>query len=269
MFVLVDNQFVVHGGQTLVNGSVSIAVPGLSRGTHRLEVQYLGDSNYQRFDTFSGQGPTINIADPTTTTLSLSPGPSLMPGSPLTISGMVTGTDLPVVSSGSVQITVDGTPLGAPIPVTSTGAFSLTSSIARAGPHTILASYLGNSSWAPSSAGSPNNFQVTPFSLQVTVSSSPNPSTYGQSLVLTAIVSVTAGSPLPIGRLQLFDGSTPLGGVLGITSTAANSVGYRLTVPSGSLPPLTRSTQSFARRIKPAREARMHNHRCEQSVSQS
>jgi hypothetical protein len=89
-------------------------------------------------------------------------------------------------------------------------------------------------------------FTLTPAATTTSISSSANPSVFGQSVTFTATVS-TAGLGTPSGNVQFFDGANPIGGTIALNAsgqaqvtTSALTVGshtitaqYAGDVPSG------------------------------------
>ncbi len=109
------------------------------------------------------------------------------------------------------------------------GVASLTVSTLSVASHSITAAYGGdagfNTSTSPALAQ-----QVGKASSQTSVTVSPNPSVYGQPVLLTAIVAALApGGGTPTGTVTFFDGATALG-----TATLANgSASLTTTVLGG------------------------------------
>ena len=104
-----------------------------------------------------------------------------------------------------------------------TATFS-TSSLA-VGSHSITASYGGDTNDAGSSSGAVSQ-TVNPDATTTSVSSSVNPSVFGQSVTFTATVTVNApGAGSPTGTVTFEDGATTLGtGMLsGGTATFSTS----------------------------------------------
>jgi hypothetical protein len=85
------------------------------------------------------------------------------------------------------------------------GQASLTTSFPSPGPQALTAIYSGDSNYAGGSSPAISQVVGSP----VTLSSSANPSTYGQSVTLTATVTSTLGRPT--GTVQFLDGATSLG----------------------------------------------------------
>jgi hypothetical protein len=117
------------------------------------------------------------------------------------------------VPTGSVQFLVDGSPVStSPVSLSDGSATSAPISTLPAGNHTITASYSGDSNYAPSSGSLPGGQTINgqSASSSTTVVSSANPSVFGQTVNLTATISV-GGTGTPSGSVTFFDGSTSLG----------------------------------------------------------
>ena len=100
------------------------------------------------------------------------------------------------------------------------GIASFSTSTLNAGSHTIRAVYAGDSNLASSSGSLVQAVQKA--ATTVAFSSSPNPSTVGQTVAFTAVVSSSAGTPA--GTVTFKHGSTVLGtGALDATGTATFS----------------------------------------------
>jgi hypothetical protein len=74
--------------------------------------------------------------------------------------------------------------------------------------HTIKATYAGDAKFAPSSAIVTQVVDLYPTT--TALSSSPNPSQFGQAVTFTAQVTST-GPSAPTGKVQFLDGTTTLG----------------------------------------------------------
>lgn len=213
-------------GQTIAAGNSS----------YTFNVTVNGDTAYESNESFlvnvsnvvgatvlDGQGEgTIGDDDPpltgTTTTLASNQNPSEV-GQSVTFTATVTsGGSIPmeIVTStsgtptGTVTFSVDSAPQ-TPVVLDASGTATFTTSSLSVGTHTIEASYSGDATFA-SSAASPLS-QTVNFSLPVMptttiLSSSPNPSSVGDTVTFTATV---VGGFLLAGTVEFFDGSTSLG----------------------------------------------------------
>ncbi len=155
---------------------------------------------------------------PTTTTLVSSLNPSNY-GQNVTFTASVTSTA--GTPTGTV-IFYDGlTSIGSATLASGKAAISV--SLLAAGSHSITAAYQGSSTFAPST--SPVLTQVVNgVTTATTLASSPNPSTFGQSVTFTA--AVTSSSGTPTGTVVFTDASTSitLGSATLVSGTASISV---------------------------------------------
>jgi hypothetical protein len=169
-----------------------------------------------------------------------------------------TGPSVPTALGGTVQFSVDGSPLGGPAPVTLGVAQSIPITTLGQGDHTITAVYSGDANYATSTAA-PFTQNIHKLRAQTTtaLTSSVNPSVFGQSTALTATVTAPGGGT-PTGAVQFKDGSTVIAtGTLdgsGVATVAYDglSVGpHTLTAVYGSdddfalstSPPVTQTVQ--------------------------
>src|ERR1051326_1435897 len=187
------------GTVTLSGGSASLATSALSSGSHSITAVYSGDGSYANSTSAVVSQVVNKIA--TTTTAGSSPNPSTY-GQPVTFIASVS----PSAATGTVQFLDGSTSLGT---VTlSGGTASLVTSALSSGSHSITAVYSGDGSYANSTAAAVSQV-VNKIATTTTAGSSPNPSTYGQAVTLTASVSPSAAT----GTVQFLDGSTSLGTV--------------------------------------------------------
>ena len=215
------------GAVALANGIASFTTSTLSPGTHALLANYLGDANYN-----PSTSPPVNqivitpVSQPTTTTLSVTPNPAA-PGQAVTFSSVVTPVTGTGPATGTVTFRDNGAILATAQLLNGTALFTTNSLLA--GNHTIVAVYSGNTTFN-SSSSSPVTLVVSAPLTQTTLVVSPNPSTYGQTVFLTATVAAATGGGVPTGTITFADGGTTLGVVAlsggGATfSTSTFSVG--------------------------------------------
>jgi hypothetical protein len=168
----------------------------LSAGSHTIQASYLESADFNASSSSVGQ--TVSKAS-TTTTLSSSVNPSVQ-GQSVTF----TATVSPAAATGSITFTIDSTPQ---TPVTlSGGQAQLTVSNLTVNSHTIGASYSGDSNFLTSTAT--NLTQTVNPAGSLVLSSSLNPSTYGQSVTFTATLpngttgtitfSIDSGTGIPV-----------------------------------------------------------------------
>lgn len=155
----------------------------------------------------------------TTTTIFSSLNPSTY-GEDIELTATVTagipGLSLP---TGTLQFKMDGNNLGAPVPLTN-GEASLTTSIFHAGAQTITAEYSGDEVFLAGGSELALIQVVNRAETTSVVSSSANPSTYGQEVSFRAVVSSDAG--VPSGGLQFRVDGENLGGLIGLVNGEAS-----------------------------------------------
>jgi len=179
-----------------------------SSGNHQLSV--------------TASDPAGNVSAPTTlhfgvdtttgTIIGNSVNPSVLGQSvtfTATVSPLTPGSGTP---TGTVIFSIDGASQTAV--ALSGGVATLTTNALSVGPHTIGASYNGDSMFSGSTAGSIGQ-AVDQATTQTAVSSSANPSIFLKSVTFTATVSASApGGGIPDGSIQWYiDGTTASGPV--------------------------------------------------------
>jgi parallel beta-helix repeat protein len=199
------------GAGTLTSPGVwSISTVALAVGAHpNITADYSGDANFLPSDSPDFL-QTVDRAS-TTTTVTSAPNPSLVGQSvtfTATVMAAAPGAGTP---TGTVDFFDDGTSLGAGT-LTSPGVWTFSTAALAVGAHPdITADYSGDANFV--ATDSPNFLQtVDKASAAVTLTSAPNPSTFGQSVTFTATVAAVApGAGLPTGTVTFFDDATSLG----------------------------------------------------------
>ena len=154
---------------------------------------------------------TLVVVEPTTTTLVASPNPSTF-GQSVTLTATVAQTAGPTTPTGSVTFKDGATTLGTG--TLSGGVATLsTSALTVAGsPHSLTASYLGVTNTFGISTSNTVSQTVNKAGTTTTVTSSQNPSVFGQSVTFTAAVAaVSPGSGTATGTVTFKDGATTIG----------------------------------------------------------
>ena len=188
----------------------TLSYSSLSVATHTIKATYSGDSN---FNSVSGSMSQVVRTYSSTTTVSASPSASYY-GQSVTFTATVgcsgstcpTAGDTVTFYDNGVQIGT-GT-LNSSNPRTAT----YSSSSLTVGTHTINASFPGDSKFGASTSNT-LSYVVTQASSSTSVTSSLNPSVYGQSVTFTATVTDnTSGSTgTPTGTVTFYDNGTQLG----------------------------------------------------------
>src|SRR5262249_6135088 len=174
-------------------------------GNHTIKASYPGNATFTSSSNFVTQ--VVNRYA-TTTTLSSNHNPSNY-GQSVTFTAKVTSTHGPI-PDGELVTFFDGTATLASVPL-SAGVASYTTSSLNVATHSIKATYAGDAIYASSSRSIVQTVKADPTT--TALSSSLNPSNYGQSVTFTATVTSTYG-PIPDGELvTFFDGTTKLASV--------------------------------------------------------
>jgi hypothetical protein len=179
------------------------------------------DNAYVTGWTTSTDFPTVNPVQPalsgqqnvfiakipttsTTTTLLSSINPSVR-GKPATFTAVV--SSLAGTPTGKIKY-LNGTTLLATVKLTS-GSAKYTTSKLPPGSNSITAVYQGDSNHSGSTSAPVN--QIVQAVTATTLTSSPNPSIYGQAVTFTAVVSSSAGAPPDGETVTFMEGATVLG----------------------------------------------------------
>ncbi|HEV8614863.1 MAG TPA: Ig-like domain repeat protein [Methylomirabilota bacterium] len=210
------------------------AIVTLTSGTGSCVVHYnqFGDDNYGAAAEITET--TVAQTAPTTTALSSSPNPSVF-GQAVTLTAVVMASG-GGTATGSVQfiegpIVLGSGALSATAPFTATFSTSGLSANAPGTFHSITARYVGDTNFT-SSDSTPLSQVVNPVATSTTLTSSPNPSTIGETITLTATVAAVSGaSATPSGIVVFRDGPVTLGSAslsagLATFTTSALGLGY-------------------------------------------
>jgi len=190
------------GSFAVSDNSASFVTSSLMIGAHSIRAIYSGDANF----TGSTSTPLTQIVTKaiTTTALVSSVNPSTY-GRPVSFTALVSSSvGLP---TGKVEI-LNGTTVLATLTLAS-GSAKYTTSKLFPGSNTVTAVYLGDSKNNGSSSSPVNQFVLDVTT--TTLTSLPNPAVYGQTVIFTATVNSSIGTP-PDGEQVIFkQGATALG----------------------------------------------------------
>ena len=216
----------LQGGATfataaLVKGqaSVTMAFTKTNAGARPITAVYLGSPTYQG-STSAVLNQSAKPADETSTTTALqtSGSPSLA-GQPVTFTATVTPSDGSTVPDGEAVTFYDG---GAAIGTgaTASGVATYTTASLSQGSHTVSATYAGDGTYQSST--SPAVTQLVNLNTSSTaLTSSANPSAWGQSITFTATVTPGSGSGTPTGSVTFKNGTTPISSAPLVNGVAA------------------------------------------------
>ncbi len=199
-------------GTASVNGGVAtLSIPSLAVGSHSLTATYGGDNNFT-----GSAGGTTQVINPiaTTTTLTMAPNPSFA-GQAIVLTATISpGVATALAITGTVTFSEGATVLGTA--TVSSGVAALSVPPLAVGSHNLTATYSGEVNFS-GSAGNATQV-VNPIPTTTTLTPAPNPSTYSQTIVLTARVAPTLTTSLTVsGSVTFADGGTVLG-----TATVSN-----------------------------------------------
>jgi hypothetical protein len=189
------------GTAALIGGSASLTTSALIVGTHSITASYSGDANFSG-STSSSLSQTVNAVS-TATALTSSLDPSVF-GQQVTLTATVSPTSGP---TGTVQFFDGVNSLGTA--AINGGTASVTTSALAVGTHFITASYSGDGTYSGSTSSSlTQTVYVGTVNTTTTLTSSLNPSAYGQQVMFTATISPSSGAT---GTVTFMDGASTLG----------------------------------------------------------
>jgi hypothetical protein len=201
--------------------TASFNISSLKSGTHKLTATYNGDTNFAGGTSGIWTQTVTNVLIGTTTTLSSSTNNASVFGQSVVFTATVTPNSGSGTPTGSVQFVIDnGTPVN--MSLNGSGIAAYTTNSLKAGTHTVMANYTGDSTFGGSS--SPALTQtVNQANTSTMLSSSMSQTVFGQAVTFSAVVSATPpGAGTPTGAAQFtIDNGTPIKVGLGGNGAAA------------------------------------------------
>jgi uncharacterized protein (TIGR03437 family) len=187
----------------------SLTLSGLTLGAHSFTAQYAGNATFNASTTASITAFTVGKAS---TSTSLAASGAILTA---TVTVNAPGAGSP---TGTVTFQGPGGSLGSATLVASGGRFTATLTPASLTPGTYTATYSGDTDFNSSTS---NAVSIASGPTTLTLTSSANPSTVGQSVTFTATISNPTAPGTPTGTVQFFDGSTLLGSATVATNSQA------------------------------------------------
>jgi len=217
-------QFLVDGKNfggpvTLSGGVATIQETTIPAGNHTVTAKYSGDKSHLAGSGDLQGGQTVNTQQ-TDTRVSSSADPSY-DGDSVTFRADVNDR-ADSIAGGTVQFVVDGKNFGGPVALSGGVAFSSATSKLSIGNHTVTANYGGDASHLASSGDLQGGQTVNKAAGTTTVTSSLNPSAYGQSVTFTATVATVFGIAHPTGTVQFQVDGNNIGSPVTLTSLRVN-----------------------------------------------
>jgi len=156
---------------------------------------------------------------PTMTVLGTAPNPSNL-GQVVTMTATVTAHN-GSVPAGTVVFKSNGVPIGS-ASLNNSGVAVLNYAGLPVGTDNVVAMYQGSSTLAPSTSNTVMQV-VNPDASMTAVTSSPNPSTFGQAVTITATVS-PSGPPVPTGTVGFKSNGTGISGCAAVPLSSSMAV---------------------------------------------
>jgi hypothetical protein len=197
------------GSAILTSGTATLSIASLAVGPNSITAEYSGDSSFIT-STSSAVTQTVNQAN-TTTALTSSANPSAF-GQTVTFTATVAAVSPGAGTATGTVSFFDGTTLLGSGTLSNGSATLSTSSLPVGSSFSITAVYNAEDTNFLTSTSSAVNQVVNQASTTTALTSSTNPSVFGQSVTFTATVSaVSPGAGTATGTVSFFDGTTLLG----------------------------------------------------------
>lgn len=222
--VFTDGANQVGNAQLDATGKASVIVSTFSAGAHSISANYGGDANFNPSSATGANGVNQTVSQSSATVaVSSSLNPSVH-GQAVTFSVAVSASGSALTPTGSITILSNGSALGSAQLDASAKAVLTTSALA-VGSESIIARYAGDANF-PAASSSPLTQTVNKSPTTSVLTTTPNPSLFGQPVTLTITVSAAGGgSGIPSGTVTLSDGASQLGSAqLDATGKASISV---------------------------------------------
>jgi hypothetical protein len=196
------------------NGQATFTDSTLSAGTHSITAHYVGTATF--LPSVSSPPLVQTVLVPTTTSVASSLNPSLVGQSVTFTATVAIAADPPAAGPTGTVDFLDGATMIGSGTLGSNDQATFTTSTLAAGTHPITAVYTGDSMFAGSTSSPPLDQVVNKQASTTTLTSSANPSTFGQPVVFTAIVA-PATSGMPTGSV-IFTVDDQAGSLVPLTS---------------------------------------------------
>ena len=216
-----DGETVLGTGTLDADGVATFTTSDLAPGSHSITATYEGDAD---FSSSSSTALDQDVDGATSTSLASSANPAAV-GQPVTFTATVAGVPVGATPTGTVTFRDGETVLGTGT-LDADGVATFTTSDLAPGSHSITATYDGDADYGQSTSA-PVAQSVVVAMTKTTLTGTPNPSTFGQPVTLTATV---LGVVIrPTGTITFRDGAT----VLGTAALDANGVATLITSALG------------------------------------
>jgi hypothetical protein len=224
--------------QPVASGSAQCTTTGLGLGSHTIVANYSGDTNYLA-GSATLAGYQITRATPVVT-LTAAPAGSVVVGSSASFTASVAGVSGVPAPIGTVSFTVDGVAIAAcPAVTLPTSPVCTPPPFVAVGPHTVVATYSGDTNYLAGSA-TIAGYPVTARTSAVTLLVSPaGPVDVGASVTLTAVVTGDGSGILPTGTVAFAASAGSLATLAGCEAVPVSGSGLATctttALPAGSV----------------------------------
>ena len=239
------------GTVTIDTGIATFTISSLALGTHTIVATYAGNGTFGA-STSNTIIQQVNQAN-AVVVLTPAPNPSVF-GQAVSFTAFVNWVSpASGTPTGTVTFTDGVTPLGS-VGLAS-GLATFTTATLSTGPHTITATYSGDTNFA--GAADTKSQIVAAAGTTTFLAGTPNPGIFGQSVTFTATtVAVAPGAGTPAGIVSFFDGGTPLGsasldgsGVATLSTTSLVLGSQNITAVYAGSTSFTGSTGTFSQTV--------------------
>jgi hypothetical protein len=186
----------IIGTATLSGGEASLVTAFANPGTKSIIAVYSGDAN---FVGSTSSTATQVVSLPTTTSIASSPNPSTV-GQPVRLTATVNAQSGGGTPTGTVTFEFGYGGIIGTATLTG-GQASLNDTFNVAGAKSIVAMYSGDANFVASSSSTLSQAVNLPVPTTTSIASSPNPSTVGQAVTLTVMVTAQSGTGIPTGTV--------------------------------------------------------------------
>ena len=190
------------------SGTASFSTSTLASGSHSLVAKFVPANPATFGASQSAATPYVISAQPTSTTLAVTPASPVVSGTTVHL----TATLSPTSASGTVQFKDGSTSLGSPVAV-SAGTATLSISTLSIGTHTLGADFTPTNSalFTASSAATKSLTVVKPPPASTTLAITATPASPALTTTPTITIKATVTPSAATGTVQFMDGATPTG----------------------------------------------------------
>jgi len=227
-----DGATPVGAPQTLSNSTAALTIPTLTGGSHTITALYAGDGVSYESATSAGVSQVVTKVT-STPVVSDVPNPSTY-GATVTFTATLPAVGGGARPTGTVQFSIGTVALGTPQTLVN-GSASVTSATLPVGTSSITAAYLGDDPNYVAKTSAAVTQTVNKGTATPSVIGTPNPTTFGSSVSLTATILPAGAGVMPTGTIQFLDNGVPLGGLVALVNGTATLATTALTTGSHAI----------------------------------